>query len=130
VLSRRTLTRWVLAVVAALALGPIAAALASGGPSAGNNQYSDPLANTTPTTHQAAPPPATTTPTPTSTPAPVTSAPPVTSTADPTTTADPATTTTTGKTLPMTGYDAWLGGAFGVFLVAGGIAVRRRYAIR
>jgi hypothetical protein len=128
VLSRRALTGWVLVVAAALAIGPIAAALANGGPSAGNNQYSDPLANPTTTTHQSAPPPAATT-----TPTPVpTASPPVATTADPTTTATGTTTTTTtgGKSLPMTGYDAWLSGAFGVFLVAGGIAVRRRYASR
>lgn len=112
-----------LALAAALALGPIAAALANGGPSAGNNQYSDPLANTTTTTHQSAPsPPATTT----ATPPPVTS-PPVSTTADPTTTSTGTTSTAGKKSLPNTGYDAWLGGAFGVFLVAGGIAVRRRY---
>jgi hypothetical protein len=118
----------VLAVAAALALGPIAVALANGGPSAGNNQYSDPLGNTTTATHRSAPPPAATT---TPTPAPTTS-PPVAATADPTTTATTSTTSTTsaGKSLPMTGYDAWLSGAFGVFLVAGGIAVRRRYASR
>jgi hypothetical protein len=114
---------WVLAFAAALALGPIAAALASSGPSAGDNQYTDPLSNTTTATHQTAPPPVTTTAAPPA----QTTPPPVATTADPTTT-----TTAKGdpKTLPMTGYDAWLGGAFGLFLTAGGIAVRRRYASR
>jgi len=121
-----------LALTAALVLGP-AGALACSPTSAGDCQYTDPLGNTTTstttTTHQPAPPPVTTAP------PPVTTAPATVPqfTAPATTAPDPTTTTTAvsaGKTLPYTGYDAWIGGALGVFLVAGGIAVRRRYATR
>lgn len=111
-----------LAFGAALTLGP-AGALACSPTSAGDCQYTDPLANTTTTTtHQAAPPP-------------VTTAPATTPqyTAPATTSADPAPTTTAAsgkKTLAFTGYDAWVAGALGVLMVGAGIAVRRRYAAR
>jgi hypothetical protein len=131
VLSRRALTATVvagclLAFGAALALGP-AGALACSPTSAGDCQYTDPLGNTTTTakttTHQVSPPPVTTAPAT----VPQYTA-PVTTATDPTATI--ATTSSGKKTLPLTGYDAWIGGALGVFLVAGGIAVRRRYAAR
>jgi hypothetical protein len=128
VLSRRALTGWLvvgclLALTVALAVGP-AGALACSPTSAGDCQYTDPLANTTTTTatHTTAPPPVTTPAT-----APQYTA-PATTAADPTTTT--TSTITSSKTLPFTGYDAWLGGALGVFLVAGGVAIRRRSATR
>ncbi len=127
-LSRRALTGTLvvgclLAFAVALTLGP-GGALACTPTSAGDCQYTDPLSNTTTTTttHQAAPPPVTTAPATT----PQYTA-PATTAADPTAT----TATTTGKkTLAFTGYNAWIAGALGAFLVAGGIAVRRRYATR
>jgi len=118
---------WLLALTTVLVLGPAATALACG-PSAGDCQYTDPLSTSTTTSHTTTAPPA-----PTTTPAPSTPVPTTTPTA---TTADPATTSTTSasakskKTLPYTGYAAWAGGALGVFLIAGGIAVRRRYDTR
>jgi LPXTG-motif cell wall-anchored protein len=117
-------------LIAALMLCAVPAALAGSGPSAGDNQYVDPLAGTHTTsgassTTNTASAPSTASPTPA--PA-VSSAAPVTSTPD---FADPSGTTTTttadpsGK-LPRTGYDAWLIAALGAALAAGGIAIRRR----
>ena len=127
-LSRRALTGTLvagclLAFAAVLTLGP-AGAVACDPTSAGDCQYTDPLANTTTTTatHQPAPPPVTTAPATT----PQYTAPATTS-ADPAPTTT-ATTTSGKKTLAFTGYDAWVAGALGVILVAAGISVRRRYA--
>jgi LPXTG-motif cell wall-anchored protein len=132
VFSRRVLTTWLLVLGAALALGPVAA-LATG-PSAGDNQYTDPLGGTAPAkttkTTTTAPPQQTTTSSsapatvPSSTPTLITG-PAVTSSTDPTAT---TATTKTGKshTLPNTGYDGWLGGLLGAGLVAIGFGVRRR----
>jgi len=119
VLSRRALTGWLLALTAALALGPAANALACG-PSAGDCQYTDPLSNTTTTTHTTTAPPVTTAP-------PIQPTMPTATTADPATASTTTTSATASKKLPYTGYAAWAAGALGVFLVAGGIAVRRRY---
>jgi hypothetical protein len=124
VLSKRALLGWLLALTMALVVGPAANAFACG-PSAGDCQYTDPLSPTTTTTtvHQTTAPP-------------VTTSPPLQTTMPTATTADPATATTSptssqsSKTLPYTGYAAWLAGALGVFLIAGGIAVRRRYITR
>jgi hypothetical protein len=121
--SKRALLGWLLALTVALVVGTAGTALACG-PSAGDCQYTDPLSTSTSTTaHPTTAPPATTPST------------PVQSTVPTATTADPATATTTAsskssKTLPYTGYAAWVGGALGVFLIAGGIAVRRRYVTR
>jgi hypothetical protein len=118
-----------LAFGAALTLGA-AGALACSPTSAGDCQYTDPLSNTTTTTatHTAAPPPVTTAPATTPPATTPQDTAPVTTATDPTATI--ATATSGKKTLPLTGYDAWIGGALGVFLVAGGIAIRRQYAAR
>ena len=126
-------------LLAAALLGP-SAALAASGPSAGDNQYTDPLKSTTTT---ASKPTKTATPTtaPATTPPPSTSsgtintAPPVaTATATATTTTPTATTatsaTSTAATLPRTGYDGWLAAALGAGFVAAGFGVRRRVASR
>jgi hypothetical protein len=127
-----------LLVLGAVALAVPAATLASGGGSAGDNQYTDPFAHTTSTasapatTSTAAAPQTTTTAAPvTSTPAPVTTtpaAPAATATAVPTATADattaPVTNGSVSRSLPYTGYDSLLAGALGVALLAAGIGLR------
>ena len=125
-------------LLGALALAIPAVTLASGGGSAGDQQYTDPFAGTAPGKSK---PKTTTTSTPTTssqpaatTPAatPTTSATPVASTStssDPTTpTATIASTTsstTTGE-LPHTGYDGWLAATLGFVLVGGGLGLRAR----
>jgi hypothetical protein len=112
-----------LALVAAVIAGPAAAiAVAGSGPSAGDNQYTDPLSTST-STHSTAPPPASTTPappvSPTSTVAPAPTA----------TIASTATSTTAGsssKTLPLTGYDGLGAALLGGGLLGAGFVVRRR----
>lgn len=121
-----------LAFLAAAVLGP-AAALAASGPSAGDNQYTDPLKSTTTTASK----PAKTATTTTST-APASTPPGTINTAPPTATATPTTpiattaagTTSQSATLPRTGYDGWLAAALGAGLVAAGLGVRRRVANR
>ncbi len=125
-------------LLGALALAIPAVTLASGGGSAGDQQYTDPFAGTAPGKSK---PKTTTTSTPTTssqpaatTPAatPTTSATPVASTStssDPTTPtatiASTATSTTTGE-LPHTGYDGWLAATLGFVLVGGGLGLRAR----
>jgi len=109
---------------------------------AGCAQYTNPLGSTTqPATHsgsvtasQTTSPPATqtATPPPSTTPA-STDAPAATATTtDPEPTATAASgaaggsTTTADPTLPHTGYDSWTIVGFGVVLLGGGLAVRRR----
>ena len=120
-------------LLGALALAIPAVTLASGGGSAGDQQYTDPFAGTAPGKSK---PKTTTTSTPTTssqpaatTPAatPTTSATPVASTStssDPTTPtatiASTTTSTTTGE-LPHTGYDGWLAATLGFVLVGGGL---------
>jgi LPXTG-motif cell wall-anchored protein len=123
-------------VLGALALSIPAATLASGGGSAGDQQYTDPFAGTsTPTasTH-------TTTHAQTTTPQPTTSAAPpatvapttvstVTGTMTGTLIADPSgmpTATAASGQLPYTGYDSWLAGGFGFAMVSAGLVLRRR----
>jgi LPXTG-motif cell wall-anchored protein len=126
-----------LVLLAATVLGP-AAALAASGPSAGDNQYTDPLKSTTTTASKPAKSASTTTPA--ATPPPSTSsgtintAPPVATATTTAPTATIATTassaTSTSATLPRTGYDSWLAAALGAGLVAAGLSVRRRVANR
>jgi hypothetical protein len=123
---RRTL---LLALVAAVIAGPAAAiAVAGNGPSAGDNQYTDPLSTST-TTHSTPPPPANTTPA--TAPAPATATAPTTA---PTATLASSTTSATSgsssKTLPMTGYDGLAGALLGAGLLGTGFAVRRRVVAR
>ena len=117
----------------ALALAVPAVTLASGGGSAGDQQYTDPFAGTPapgkskPKTTATTPPP--TTSTAPATPAPATPAPtPVASTSsssDPTTPTATIASSTAG-TLPHTGYDGRLAAALGFALVGGGLLVRAR----
>lgn len=123
-------------VLGALALSIPAASLAAGGGSAGDQQYTDPFANTTTARSTAtapagtstaipAPAPATAT-APASTPAPDTT-PGATATADPATaTADPTAATASPSTLAFTGFDSRLAGALGATMIAGGLILRRR----
>jgi LPXTG-motif cell wall-anchored protein len=122
-------------LLGALALAIPAVTLAGGGGgSAGDQQYTDPFAGTSPgkskpkTTSTSAPTtstqPATT---PATGPTPTTSVTPVASTS---TASDPTTPTatiasTTGQ-LPHTGYDSWLAAGLGFVLVAGGLGLRAR----
>jgi len=115
-----------LALVAAVIAGPAAAiAVAGNGPSAGDNQYTDPLSTST-TTHST-PPPASTTPA-------TAPAPPTAPATAPTATLASSTTSTSSgsssKTLPMTGYDGWAGALLGAGLLGAGFAVRRRAGAR
>jgi LPXTG-motif cell wall-anchored protein len=125
-------------LLGALALAVPAVTLASGGGSAGDQQYTDPFAGTPapgkskPKTTATTPPPTTSTapatPAP-ATPAPATPAPtPVASTSsssDPTTPTATIASSTAG-TLPHTGYDGRLAAALGFALVGGGLLVRAR----
>ncbi len=132
--------RWLVTcmlLLGALALSVPAVTLASGGGSAGDQQYTDPFAGTAPgkskpkpTTSATSTQPATPAPTPTtSAPTPTTSAPsPVASTStasDPTPPTATIASSTAGQ-LPRTGYDSWLAGALGFGLVAGGLGLRAR----
>ena len=112
----------------ALLAGP-AVALAQGGGSAGDQQYTDPFGgggpktHTTHTTTQAQ----TTTQAPTTTSAPPTaSAPAVTPAAAPAATDPTATAAGAGKTLPYTGLDLWTVAGFGITLTASGLLIRTR----
>jgi LPXTG-motif cell wall-anchored protein len=139
------MTTWLPAVALSVTLGIAPTAALATGPSAGDNQYTDPLAgqsgHTTSTTHHTTPPPKTTT-------SPATTQPPTAPTTSP---AAPAPTTTTSgtsaatstpagtsstvatttakadpKTLPLTGYDTALGAALGALMLGAGLVVRRR----
>jgi hypothetical protein len=119
-------------LLAALALAVPVVALAAGGGSAGDQQYTDPFAGTAPAKSKPKPTttgtPATSTQPAATTPAPTTSATPVASTStssDPTTPTATIASTTTGE-LPHTGYDGWLAAAVGFTLVAGGMGLRAR----
>jgi len=107
-----------------LALSVPAASLASGGGSAGDQQYTDPFANTTTAKSTTTAPAATSTATPAPATAPASAPAPVT----PTATAAATTTSTTvaPSTLPFTGFDSRLAGALGVSMIAGGMILRRR----
>jgi carbohydrate-binding DOMON domain-containing protein len=114
----------IFALAGGLTAGP---ALAGGGPSAGNSQYTDPLAGLTNTSTSSSHPTQTAT-APATTPTQVTSAP---STGVSSAAADPSTTATAAtdpRTLPFTGYDAWLVALVGLALAGLGFAVRRRAA--
>lgn len=117
-------SRHVLVCLGLLALlaGP-AVALAQGGGSAGDQQYTDPFGSTTKTsqTHTqtqtetvATPPPVSTTPAPATTAA----------TTDGSTTA--VATAATSKTLPYTGLDLWTVAGVGLTLTASGLLIRSR----
>jgi hypothetical protein len=109
-----------------LSLAP-GVALATG-PSAGDNQYTDPLksittAHTTPAPTTTSAPPQTTAPppvAPTSTPI----TPPASATAS---TAPTATTSDPSASLPRTGYNGWLAALLGAGLVAAGAGIRLRF---
>jgi LPXTG-motif cell wall-anchored protein len=119
--------------VGLLALAVPAASLAGG--SAGDQQYTDPFSGSSSHTATArASATTTSSPAPSTTTAPAASAPDPTTanaastTADATTTADEPTATiaTSSPMLPHTGYDAWTAVGFGIVLIGGGIALRRR----
>jgi LPXTG-motif cell wall-anchored protein len=125
----------VLAVLAAAGGPTSAVALADSGPSAGDNQYVDPLAGTsttkskTSTTHSAtgttpAAPTSTISATPAVTPA------PVATTATSTATTAATTATSTDASLPRTGDDTWLIAVLGVGMAGAGVVLRRRAAAR
>jgi hypothetical protein len=137
ILARVRTPRWLVTcmlLLGALALAIPAATLASGGGSAGDQQYTDPFGGTNPgkskpkttstSTPTASTQPATTTPavTPTSSATPVAS---TSTSSDPTTPTATIASTTTGE-LPHTGYDGWLAAALGFGLVGGGLGLRAR----
>jgi hypothetical protein len=129
--------RWLvtcLLLLAALAFAVPAVTLASGGGSAGDQQYTDPFGGGSASPGKTKPKP-TTTSAPTTSTQPATTAPPTTSAtpvASTSTASDPTTTptatiasTTTGQ-LPHTGYDGWLAAVLGFGLVGGGVMLRAR----
>ncbi len=125
-----------LTLLAALAVQSPASALASSSPSAGDNQYTDPLATSPPQ--------------PTTAPAPTTSSSPATTSSSPATTSStqatsqPAPTSTTASSastgpaaasdpapqLPYTGDDVWLLAAAGAGIAGAGVVLRRRAGAR
>ncbi len=118
-----------LTLLAALAVQSPASALASSSPSAGDNQYTDPLATSPPQ--------------PTTAPAPTTSSSPAT-TSSTQATSQPAPTSTTASSastgpaaasdpapqLPYTGDDVWLLAAAGAGIAGAGVVLRRRAGAR
>jgi hypothetical protein len=108
-------SRALAAAAATFALTFPAAALAD---SAGDNQYSDPFGNTTPS----APAQTNTTTTPAATPAPATSTPATTTSSSSSTKTDPS------AQLPRTGLDLRLVGGAGILLLGAGLLLRRRLA--
>jgi hypothetical protein len=112
----------------ALLAGPTVA-LAQGGGSAGDQQYTDPFGSTThsSTTHTQTQPQQTTTSAPVTTP-PATSTTPatVTSTADAGSTPVATAASSNGKTLPYTGLDLWTVVGVGLTLMASGLLIRVR----
>jgi LPXTG-motif cell wall-anchored protein len=131
-------SRWLvlsLLVLGALALSVPAVTLASGGGSAGDQQYTDPFGGTSAPKKGPSKPATTSTPATTTTSSPAATTPPPApaatspaAAADPTTaTSDPTTpTATTANELPHTGYDSWMAGALGMALVGGGMLLRAR----
>jgi LPXTG-motif cell wall-anchored protein len=126
-------------LLAALAVHSPASALASSSPSAGDNQYTDPLATSPPTT--TAPPTTTSSSPATTSSAQVTSHPAPTSTT--VTLFGSATATTAGSAstgpaaasdpapeLPYTGDDVWLLAAAGAGIAGAGVVLRRRAGAR
>jgi uncharacterized protein HemX len=127
-------------LLGALALSVPAVTLASGGGSAGDQQYTDPFAGTPPpskskpkTTVTTPPPTTPTAPAPASAPTPAPATTPASATATPvaSTSSDPTTptatiATSTAGTLAHTGYDSWLAAALGFALVGGGLGLRAR----
>lgn len=120
-------------VLGAIMLAVPAVTLASGGGSAGDQQYTDPFAGTpTSTATHTAAPPTTTTAAPAAATTPASS--PTTLSAAPTSTLGStmpsgSTSSTSAAAQPQlayTGYDAWMAAGFGLVLVAGGLVLRRR----
>jgi LPXTG-motif cell wall-anchored protein len=122
-----------LLLLAALAFAVPAVTLASGGGSAGDQQYTDPFGGSS--SPGKSKPKTTSTSAPSTSTQPATTAPPATSTtpvADTSTASDPTTTptatiaSTTTSQLPHTGYDSWLAAGLGFALVGGGLGLRAR----
>ncbi len=121
-----------LGLLTLLAAACPAVALADGGGSAGDQQYTDPLGSTktssqTETQSQATAPATTpaTTSAPTGTAA-ATSSSPSATTPGATPTATAATGTASGKTLPFTGINVWTLVGLGLTLTASGLLIRLR----
>jgi hypothetical protein len=120
-------------VLLLVAIVPPAVALAQG-PSAGDNQYTDPLGgtkttkSTTTATTPATQPATTPTPPSSSSTGSLSASPPAATSAGAGTTTSSTSSSDSGS-LPMTGFDAWLGFAVGAGLVVAGVVVRRRIAV-
>jgi hypothetical protein len=111
----------------ALLAGPTVA-LAQGGGSAGDQQYTDPFGSTThsSTTHTQTQPQQTTTAPVTTPPATSTTPATVTSSADAGSTPVATAASSNGKTLPYTGLDLWTVVGVGLTLMASGLLIRVR----
>ena len=125
----RPIRYFLVVVVGLMLLAP--AALATG-PSAGDQQYTDPLGGSNGQSNGSS-----TTPSSSNSTAPATPAAPSTSSAPTAVAASSTSATTTSPSstasgtaasdaLPRTGFNAWLGAAFGVALLGAGLAVRRQ----
>jgi LPXTG-motif cell wall-anchored protein len=118
-------------LLGALALAVPAVTVASGGGSAGDQQYTDPFSGTTTSSPATSTAPPTTSAATHTTTGSVATTTPVASTqtaSDPTTptaTIASSTSSTAGQ-LPHTGYDSRLAAALGFALVGGGLALRAR----
>lgn len=118
--------------IALVSLAVPVVAGASGGGSAGDQQYTDPFATPKPQsggTKTATLTQTYTSPTPAAAPTPPTSAPTPSAATAPATTPAPSPTATAAAPvhqLPFTGYDGWLAGVTGVGLLAAGAGLRLR----
>ncbi|HEY8770617.1 MAG TPA: LPXTG cell wall anchor domain-containing protein [Thermoleophilaceae bacterium] len=120
----RPIRYFLVVVVGLMLLAP--AALATG-PSAGDQQYTDPLGGSNGQSNGSS-----TTPSSSNSTAPATAAAPSMSSSPTALAASSTSATTTSPSstasgaLPRTGFNAWLGAAFGVALLGAGLAVRRQ----
>ena len=120
----RPIRYFLVVVVGLMLLAP--AALATG-PSAGDQQYTDPLGGSNGQSNGSS-----TTPSRSNSTAPATAAAPSMSSSPTALAASSTSATTTSPSstasgaLPRTGFNAWLGAAFGVALLGAGLAVRRQ----
>ncbi|MEA2158070.1 MAG: hypothetical protein QOD66_450 [Solirubrobacteraceae bacterium] len=121
----RPIRYFLVVVVGLMLLAPVALAT---GPSAGDQQYTDPLAGSNSQSNGASTTPSSSSSGSSQT-APATATASSTSsspTASASSTATPSSSSTASGALPRTGFNAWLGAAFGVVLLGAGLAVRRQ----
>src|SRR4030081_1324903 len=121
--------RYLLIILAALML--LSPAAVAAGPSAGDQPYTDPLAGSngsnSSSNGSASNGSSSSTPASSGSSSSAASSASSSTSATPAALTPPATTAqATGSTLPRTGFNAWVGAAFGVALLGAGLAVRRQ----